>query len=319
MRDTSAPSYAVNGCSSAIAPWRPINPSKDTITDASCHCLSRRCADNPQSVHSPYSSLCLCPHRTAFRKKRFAYAHRHGDDLCCGCDTCGRRRRLGRPCQRICPIRRHRIASYLRRGPCLAANCRCPDPADRSLGKQADELIRRPARPINRWKLPCSRRRNRAAVGALCGAHPWPDPDGCCSSGRECSHDSAASRLCGGCRNIARRCSSDRRSGFRCDEELAWLWRKTSSGTRRGGPCGGLRQLRLASTRDFWARLSYASTSTFEQAVLDNFNADLPDPAATMVASNTLDDGCREGKSLASGAGFQSKAGFLRWMAPSRG
>ncbi|MDL2400974.1 cytochrome c biogenesis protein DipZ [Rhizobium mayense] len=37
----------------------------------------------------------------------------------------------------------------------------------------------------------------------------------------------------------------------------------------------------------FLARLSYANTSTFEQAILDKFNADRQEQAATMVASNT--------------------------------
>jgi len=49
----------------------------------------------------------------------------------------------------------------------------------------------------------------------------------------------------------------------------------------------GVAAIALGFDTGFLARLSYASTSTFEQAVLDNFNADLPDPAATMVASNT--------------------------------
>ena len=81
----------------------------------------------------------------------------------------------------------------------------------------------------------------------------------------------------------------------------------------------GVAAIALGFDTGFLARLSYVSTSTFEQAVLDNFNADRPDPAATMVASNSTDDGCRRSESLASKAGCPSKAGFLRWMARSSG
>ncbi|MFS8112261.1 cytochrome c biogenesis protein CcdA [Rhizobium jaguaris] len=49
----------------------------------------------------------------------------------------------------------------------------------------------------------------------------------------------------------------------------------------------GVAAIALGLDTGFLARLSYASTSTFEQAVLDNFNADRRDQAATMVASNT--------------------------------
>ncbi|UWU24381.1 MULTISPECIES: cytochrome c biogenesis protein DipZ [unclassified Rhizobium] len=49
----------------------------------------------------------------------------------------------------------------------------------------------------------------------------------------------------------------------------------------------GVAAIALGFDTGFLARLSYASTSTFEQAVLDNFNADHREPAATMVASNT--------------------------------
>ncbi|MEF0943845.1 cytochrome c biogenesis protein DipZ [Rhizobium sp. BR 362] len=49
----------------------------------------------------------------------------------------------------------------------------------------------------------------------------------------------------------------------------------------------GVAAIALGFDTGFLARLSYVSTSTFEQAVLDNFNADRAAPEATMVASNT--------------------------------
>ncbi|MFS8054204.1 cytochrome c biogenesis protein DipZ [Rhizobium sp. BR 317] len=49
----------------------------------------------------------------------------------------------------------------------------------------------------------------------------------------------------------------------------------------------GVAAIALGFDTGFLAHLSYASTSTLEQAVLDHFNADRPDSTATMVASNT--------------------------------
>jgi cytochrome c biogenesis protein CcdA/thiol-disulfide isomerase/thioredoxin len=49
----------------------------------------------------------------------------------------------------------------------------------------------------------------------------------------------------------------------------------------------GVAAIALGFDTGFLARLSYANTSTFEQAILDNFDADRRDPAATIVASNT--------------------------------
>ncbi|MDL2408979.1 cytochrome c biogenesis protein DipZ [Rhizobium calliandrae] len=49
----------------------------------------------------------------------------------------------------------------------------------------------------------------------------------------------------------------------------------------------GVTAIALGLDTGFLARLSYANTSTFEQAILDTFGADREDQAATMVASNT--------------------------------